>query len=108
MLLLDVSTVILRTSQKSLAYLKLVRQKVHVATVFIIGSGVAPDVADLFFEGIPCLELCDAGDLVTATDAFRLLCYLLKRHRMLDDFVVVLQLACWQICKWRVDLQASE
>lgn len=87
-------------------YLEFASEFIHVASVLIEVSRVAPDEAHLIFEGVPGLEICDTGRGRTAMNALDALLHAFQRYRVSDGFVILFELSCRQIDEWRVDLKA--
>ena len=67
---------------------------VHLAAIFVVFLGVAPDETDFFLKGIPCLEVGNVGRRRTAVNAFRTFRNALQGYGMTNDLVVVLEFAC--------------
>jgi hypothetical protein len=75
--------------------LKIDGEVVHLAAIFIVLFGVAPNETDFLLKSIPCLEVSNVGRRRTAMDAFRPFRNALEGYWMSYDFVVVLESARW-------------
>ena len=80
-----------------ITYLKLASQHIYCASVFIVCTSVLPNVAYLFFQGIPrFVERCTSGffsALLTVDPLFNLF----QRDRVLDSLIIVRKGAGWEI-----------
>lgn len=86
------------------AYLELASKLIHLASVLVEVSRVAPDKAHLIFEGIPGLEVSNTSRRCTAMNAFDALLYAFQRYWMSDGLVVLFELPCRQIDERCIDL----
>ena len=90
-----------------MTYFEFIGKVVHITAAFIVMLCVAPYTADLLRKLVPGLKVSDSGGWRTTMYTFRQLEDALDRDRVLDDLVVIFQLAARQIGERCEDLKTA-
>lgn len=78
-------------------YLELTSQLGNSATIFVVGTRILPDVADLVLERLPAFQECGSCRRITSLDTADKLLGALQRYWAFDDSVVISKSSGWKM-----------